>query len=316
MPQRFTIVVPVYQNEMNIDDTVEKLLSLQDRIDLELDLLFVEDGSTDGSREKLIAHRERHPDRIGLVLLTRNFGQTPAILAGLKHANGDCVGVISCDLQEPYEKFVDMLDAWRGGAKFVVGERVSRHEGTLHRAVSGTYWGLVRRHALRDFPRGGYDFCLLDRSVLHYVAEMGESHTSVFPLLWWLGYQAHRVPIVRQARTAGKSQWTWWMKLGFTIDTVISFTHIPARIVSTLGMLGSAGFLAATVYLGVNWFVKQSAPPGWMSVVAMLGLVASALLFSIGLVIEYLVRILDEVRGRPTFVVEKVVTRDVQVDQR
>ena len=307
MAKRFTIVVPVYQNEVNIDETVAKLLALQERIEPRLDLVFVDDGSTDGSRRKLLEQQRRIPERITVVLLTRNFGQTPAIQAGLQQAGGDCVGIISCDLQEPYEKFVDMLEAWDGGARFVVGERTQRRESGAHQAVSGLYWALVRRYALRDFPQLGYDFCLLDRTVVRQVNDLGESSTSIFPLLWWLGFSASRVPIVREVRTSGKSQWTWWMKLRLTADTVIAFTHLPARLVSALGVLGSLAFLTLTVYMGVNWYVKQSAPQGWMTVVAMLGLISSMALFAIGLVIEYLVRILDEVRGRPNFVVEDVL---------
>jgi polyisoprenyl-phosphate glycosyltransferase len=303
----FSIVIPVYQNEKNIDDTVGLLSQLQKNLkDYQLELVFVNDGSTDNSQELLLKHQAKHPDMISLIELTRNFGQTPAIQAGLQYASGHCVGIISCDLQEPFEKFIDMIQAWEGGAKFVVGERIERQESHFHQRVSNIYWKVVKKYALKDFPTQGYDFCLLDRSVVGEINRIDERNTSIFPLLWWLGYDAERILIIRQVRRKGTSQWKWWMKFKLTVDTIIGFTHIPARLVSGAGVVGSLFFVLFTIFMLIQWYILQAAPQGWMTVVLMLGLVGSSILFSIGLVIEYLVRILDESRGRPNYIIERV----------
>jgi glycosyltransferase involved in cell wall biosynthesis len=283
------------------------LLQLQKDVgDYQLELVFVDDGSSDGSRGLLLGFQKQHSDVISLVQLTRNFGQTPAIQAGLQYATGHCVGIISCDLQEPSDKFIDMVQAWEDGAKFVVGERIERLEGHVHKRTSNIYWNLVRKYALPDFPTQGYDFCLLDRSVVDEINKIHERNTSIFPLLWWLGYDAERIPITRRTRDKGVSQWTWWMKFKLTVDTIIGFTHIPARFVSGVGVTGGLFFVFFTFFMLIQWYILQAAPQGWMTVVLMLGLVGSSILFSIGLVIEYLVRILDESRGRPNYIIENV----------
>ena len=137
MKRTVSIVVPVYQNEANLQETVPKLLSLAARLPgYRLELVFVDDGSRDRSLVILADYAKRHPETIKVVKLSRNFGQTPAIQAGLRHAAGDCVGVISADLQEPWECFADMIKEWEGGAKFVMGERQERDETRRHQLVS------------------------------------------------------------------------------------------------------------------------------------------------------------------------------------
>jgi glycosyltransferase involved in cell wall biosynthesis len=171
----FSIVVPVYNNGANLPGTIPALLALQAELPgYDLELVLVDDGSRDGSRALILDFASRQPDRICAVLLTRNFGQNAAIQAGLRYAKGDCVGVISCDLQEPHEQFVPMVRAWEQGAKFVIGERVERAENWLHRTISGCYWYLLRRFAFADYPPMGFDFCLLDRQVVDDVNQINE----------------------------------------------------------------------------------------------------------------------------------------------
>lgn len=202
----FSIVVPVYQNRENLDATAGCLLDLADSLKAyEVEILFVDDGSTDGSRELLRGLVQRHPGRIRAVLLTRNFGQTPAIQAGLLHAKGSVVGIISCDLQEPHGKFVEMLALWERGNKFVIGERVERMEASGHRMLSSIYWRIVRRLAFPGFPSMGYDFCVIDRQLVRELNGINEKNSSIFVLLYWLGHAPARVPIVRQVRAAGPS---------------------------------------------------------------------------------------------------------------
>ena len=226
----FSIVVPVYQNRANLPETIPTLLALESSLPgYRLELVLVDDGSTDGSRDLVLAAARENPGRVRAVLLTRNFGQTAATQAGLRHAHGDCVGIISCDLQEPPALFIDMVRAWEGGARFVLGERVERAEGRGHKFLSGIYWYGVRRFAFPDFPSMGYDFCLLDRQVAQDVNRINEKNSSIFVLIYWLGYRPHRIPLRRELRRAGRSQWRLWKKLSFTTDMLIGFTHLPAR---------------------------------------------------------------------------------------
>lgn len=310
MPRTFSIVVPVFENEANLSDTVPKLLSLGSSLpSYALELIFVDDGSRDRSFTILTDYAARHPGRITIVKLTRNFGQIPAIQAGLRQATGDCVGIISADLQEPWEIFPDMVKEWERGAKFVMGERQAREETRLHQRVSGIYWYLIRRFAFADYPTMGYDFCLLDRQVVEDLNRINEKNTSIFVLTYWLGYRPVRLPITRKVREKGASQWRLWNKMTFTMDTLIGFTYLPARVISVTGFAVAILSVLYLVFLLTSWYVKGTAPLGWMTVVGLLTLLGSTILFSIGIVSEYLLRILDEARKRPPYVVERVVGR-------
>jgi dolichol-phosphate mannosyltransferase len=308
MARTFSIVVPVFQNEANLPDTVPKLLSLSAHLPgYALELVFVDDGSRDRSLQILAGYAAEHPGTIKVVKLARNFGQTPAIQAGLRYATGDCVGIISADLQEPWELFLDMVKEWERGARFVMGERQLREEGRRHRLVSGIYWNLIRRLAFPDFPGMGYDFCLLDRQVVEDINRINEKNSSIFVLIYWLGYRPVRLPITRQLREKGASQWRLGSKISFTVDTLIGFTYLPARLITVMGITTAAlCLLYLAVALGV-WFWFEAAPPGWMTVVGLLALLGAMILFSLGIVSEYLLRILDEARKRPPYVVERVI---------
>jgi dolichol-phosphate mannosyltransferase len=306
--KRLSIVVPVFQNEANLAATVPRLLSLRELLPgYELELVFVDDGSRDRSFDILCEHAAQHPDTIVVVKLTRNFGQTPAVQAGLRRASGACVGVISADLQEPCELFADMAAAWERGAMFVMGERQARLEGRVHRLLSGIYWKLIRRFAFADFPKMGYDFCLLDRRVVDDINRINEKNSSIFVLIYWLGYRAVRIPLTREVRRAGRSQWGLGKKVSFTVDTLVGFTYVPARLIMIMGFALAALSLCYLLYALASWAILHAAPPGWMTQVGLITLLGATMSGALGIISEYLLRILDEVRRRPPYVVERVV---------
>jgi dolichol-phosphate mannosyltransferase len=200
-----------------------------------------------------------------------------------------------------------MVAAWEQGARFVMGERLAREESPPHQLVSGMYWRIIRRFAFPDFPRMGYDFCLLDRQVVEDLNRINEKNSSIFVLIYWLGYRPVRLPITRQARRRGRSQWRIGKKVSFTVDTLLGFTYLPARLITIMSFGLGALSLAYLGFSIVSWFWLRSAPPGWMTQVGLLTLLGSMMSFALGIVSEYLLRILDEARKRPPFVVERVV---------
>jgi len=311
MKKIFSIVIPVYQNEANLSDTVPKLLELRSRIpsDYKLELIFVDDGSTDQSLEVIQRYAEENLDVVRIVKLTKNFGQTPAIQAGLRHASGHCVGIISADLQEPHEVFIDMLEEWERGSKFIIGERQDREEGWWHQKISGIYWKCIRKFAFSEFPKLGYDFCLLDRQIVKDINHINEKNSSIFVLIYWLGYHPTIIPIKRELRKKGRSQWKLWKKISFTFDTLIGFTTLPARFITSMGMVTGLLCLGYFTVMLIYWLSTRMAPPGWMTVVGLLSLLGSMMLFSVGIVSEYLLRILDEARKRPLYVVDRVIEK-------
>lgn len=304
----FSIVVPVYQNDKNLRHNIPKLLGLRDSLPTyDLELILVDDGSRDHSFEILKDLARESPESIRVVKLARNFGQTPAIQAGLRYSHGRCVGIISADLQEPFELFIEMVRKWEEGAKFIMGERCRREENRRHQMLSGIYWSIVRRFSLPDFPKMGYDFCLIDRQIVDNLNQINEKNSSIFVLIYWLGYRPVRIPIVRTLRKEGRSQWRLLKKISFTVDTIFNFTVLPARFITLSGITMAFFCALYLIWMLSLWLIYHQTPPGWMSVFGLLSTLGALLLFSIGLVSEYLLRILDESRKRPPYVVEEII---------
>lgn len=304
MNKILTILVPVYQNELNLRQTVNSLREAsQSFAGVDSHILFVDDGSTDRSSDLLDDFQKEDPNFVSVIHLSRNFGQTPAIQVGLKYATGDCVGIMSADLQEDPQHFKTMIDFWLRGEPFVIGERAIRNERRVHQFISNIYWKLVKRFAFPHFPENGYDYCLIDRKIVDLVNETGEKNTSIFVLLYWFGFVPKRVPIERRTRELGASQWNLKKKIIFTLDTLIGFTLIPARTITFCGFSFAIFCLLYLVGLLIQWFTVGRAPEGWMTVVSLILLASSSILFSLGIIAEYLLRILAESKNRPLSVV-------------
>jgi len=300
-------VVPVYYNEANLPDTIPALLALRTELPgHRIELVFVDDGSGDRSLEVLLDHQRRHADVIKVVKLTRNFGSMAAMEAGLAAATGDCVGVIAADLQDPPSLFAEMVRHWEGGTKAVFAVRADRQEPRMQKLASNTYYALIRRLALPNYPRGGFDFFLIDRQVVGDVLRIREKNTNLMSLIFWLGYKPVMIPYVRRAREKGKSRWTLWMKLKLFIDSFVSFSYVPIRALSVAGILLALSAFGYAAYVLVLWFAKGIPVKGYAPIVIFLALFSGIQMIMLGVLGEYLWRALDETRRRPAYVVERV----------
>src|SRR5688572_5751590 len=268
-----SIIVPIYFNELNIPDTVPRLLALAPRLPgYRLEIVFVDDGSKDGSLDALRDAQRRNPDVITVVKLTRNFGSMAAIQAGFTVATGDCVGMVTADLQDPPELFLEMISHWERGCKAVFAVRSDREDSALQKAFAKGYYALMRRFALPDYPRGGFDFFLVDRQVVTEVNRTHEKNTNLMSLIFWMGHKPVMIPYVRQARTKGKSRWTLSKKIKLFIDSFVAFSYAPIRFLSTLGLLvaASAFFYAAWVFY--LWLAHGIPVKGYAPIVILLAL--------------------------------------------
>lgn len=306
-PRRFSIVVPVYYNEPNLPDTVPALLSLRDRLPgYDLELVFVDDGSGDRSLPLLLEYQAAYPEEVKVVKLTRNFGSMAAIQAGLTVATGDCVGMISADLQDPPELFLDMLGHWERGAKAVFAVRADREEPLTQKLFSSTYYFLMRRLALKGYPSGGFDFFVIDRQVVREVNRIHEKNTNIMSLIFWLGFQPVMIPYVRRRRVKGRSRWTVAKKLKLFIDSFAAFSYVPIRFMSAVGLLVALGAFLTGAYVFYEWSVSNIPVKGYTPIVILLTGTAGVQMLMIGVLGEYLWRALDESRRRPLYVVDKV----------
>jgi glycosyltransferase involved in cell wall biosynthesis len=300
-----SIVVPVYFNEANLPLTVRELLALREKIG-DTEIVLVDDGSEDRSYSVMEELQRTYPAAITLVKLTRNFGSMAAILAGLSVARGRCIGMIAADLQDPPELFVEMHHAWRQGQKAVFAVRSDRAETGFNRWAAYAYYSLMRRFALKGYPRGGFDYFLIDRQVAEEVVKIGEKNTNLMSLVFWLGFSAKLIPYVRRERQAGQSRWTLGKKVKLFIDSFVAFSYFPVRAMSLFGVLVSLTAFGYAAFVVVYSLIHGMPVAGFSTLASLLALLSGLQMLMLGILGEYLWRTLDESRRRPVFVIDQV----------
>jgi len=313
--KKISIVIPIF-NEPNLPDLVPRLLALKEKLpDSEFEFIFVDDGSKDNSLETLLQFREKFPKEILVVKLTRNVGSHSAIRAGLRVSKGDCVGVISADLQDPPELFVDMIKYWQKGTKAVLAVRKDRLDPGPSKILSKIYYYFIKKYAIPDFPKGGFDFFLVDMQIVHELNKIPEKNTNIMNLLFWLGFDFVTIPYVRQKRKKGKSGWTFSKKVKIAIDSFIGFSYVPIKLLPSIGIIFA---IAAFAYGGIvfyNWLVGNVPVEGWTSTIILVTFIGGIQMIMLGILGEYLWRTLDETRKRPLFVIDKIFDIDEKISE-
>ena len=305
--KKISIVVPVYFNEPNLPETIPRLLELKKKIsEYELELVFVDDGSKDKSLEILLDFQKKTPNIIKVVKLTRNFGSMAAIQAGMSVASGDCVGVISADLQDPPELFIEMVKRWENGIKAVFAARTDRKESLLQKLFAGIFYKMIRRYALPEFPKGGFDFFLIDRKIVNELNETREKNTNLMNLIFWYGYDYVILPYTRQSRKHGKSRWTFSKKVKLVIDSFVGFSYVPIKLLPFIGAAFAIGAFIFGIFILYNWAIGNIEVEGWTTVIIILTFAFGIQMFMTGIIGEYLWRTLDETRKRPGYVIDKI----------
>jgi len=305
--KKFSLIVPVFFNEFNLPDTIPQLLQISTLIPgYLLELVFVDDGSGDRSLEILLESQKTNPEIIKVVKLTRNFGSMAAIQAGFTVATGDCVGVIAADLQDPPELLLEMIHHWENGIKVMLAVRQDREESAAQKLFANTYYALVRRFAIQNYPRGGFDFLVVDRQVVDEVNKIREKNTNFMTLIYWLGFKPILIPYTRKARTKGESRWTIDKKIKLFVDTFVAFSYFPIRLFSIIGFLVAiASFLYGTWIL-IYKLVYGIDVEGWVPMMVILTFTAGLQMTMLGVLGEYLWRTLDESRNRPSYVIDEI----------
>jgi len=303
----FSIVVPVYFNEENLPETIPNLLALQQLLPgYGLELVFIDDGSGDNSLKILLDFQKQYPDIIQIVKLTRNFGAETATQVGLLYAKGNCVGIIAADLQDPPELFLDMIKHWEKGSRVVFGVRQDREDGFFPKMFSNIYYYLVRKFAIANYPKGGIGISLIDRQVVNEVNKIMEKNSSIHPLICWLGYKPAFISYIRRSRKKGKSRWTLQKKIKLFVDTFVSFSYLPLRLFSVIGLLLALGAFIYACYVIYGWLRFGIIVQGWFSIILILTITSGVQMTMLGILGEYLWRTLEETRKRPHFVVDSI----------
>ena len=306
-----SFVVPVYNEEESVALFIREMSAEMSRLGEAFEFVFVDDGSEDMTLAALDAALAGHTAQV--VSFSRNFGKEAALLAGLHRARGEAVIPIDVDLQDPPELIGAMIAKWREGAEVVVAVREGRPDDSfLKRSTAGLFYRLFNRLSRMRIVENAGDFRLLDRKVVDVLRQLPERTLFMKGLLSWPGFRVERVSFVRKTRAAGRSKFNYWKLWNFAIDGITSYSTAPLRI---WFYIGSAVFLASAVYallIVAGVLIRGVDVPGYASImVAVLGL-GSLQIMALGVIGEYVGRISEEVKGRPSYVVR--ATREYAPD--
>ena len=305
---KLSVVVPCYYNEENIPVTVRELVANEANFppEVSFEYVFVNDGSGDDTLGALKTAQQLYPGRIRIVDLAGNVGSYNAIVAGMAHATGDCMAVITADMQDPPELMVQMYVHWQQGYKLVIGNRQDREETGFSQTLAKTFHWLMKNMALRNIPDGGFDFVFFDRQVAAEVLKLHERNSNVFYLMVWLGFAYVNIPYTRRKREIGKSRWTLSKKIKLLVDSLLAFSFVPIRAISVLGFGLGAVALIYGLYIIALRFTSSNEPAGWTTLMVVVLFVSAFQMIALGVIGEYVWRGLDAARKRPLYVVRDV----------
>lgn len=295
-----SLVIPVYRNEESIPELMAALIGIANELDRPLEVIFVIDGSPDGSFAKI---RELLPGsgiNGKVVLLSRNFGSFAAIREGLSRASGEFTAVMAADLQEPPSLIVDFFRAFENNDVDVVfGIREARNDPWGSRVTAGIFWWIYRRFVRKDVPVGGVDVFAVNRAFLNRVIAFEEANGSLLGLLFWMGGRRRFIPYVRQERRHGKSAWTFAKKFTYLLDSIFAFTDAPIRMLLAIGLVGIGTSFALGIAVLIAKFAGLVAVPGYAGTMLAVLFFGGLNALGLGLVGNYAWRAYENTKRRP-----------------
>lgn len=301
----YSVIVPMYNEELVIEHTYERLKETMDEAGEPYELIFVNDGSKDRTVELVSLIAECDPN-VRLVDFSRNFGHQIAISAGMDYANGDAVVVIDADLQDPPSVILAMIEKWKEGYEVVYGRRLKRKGETLFKKLTAkAFYRLLRSMTNVDIPLDTGDFRLIDRKVCDVLRGLKEKNRFVRGLISWIGFRQTSVEYVREERFAGETKYPLKKMISFALDGITSFSYKPLKIATYLGFLLSLSsfvYLLIVLYQGLFTDTTQ---PGWATIVVLNLLFNGIILILLGVIGEYIGRIYDESKDRPLYIVRE-----------
>ncbi|WP_085700606.1 MULTISPECIES: glycosyltransferase family 2 protein [unclassified Pseudomonas] len=306
-PVKLSLVIPVFNEEDSLDGFLLRIHQVFEQEALvQLELVFVNDGSSDTTLERLLI-RQQSDSRIRIVDLSRNFGKEAAMSAGLQIATGQIVVPIDVDLQDPPEVILQMIERWREGFEVVLGHRISRRNDTWAKQTSASwFYRLHNRIADQPLPENVGDFRLMDRCVVDALLTLPESRRFMKGLFAWVGFRTTQVEYERPERAAGQSKFNGWRLWNFALEGITSFSTEPLRIWTYLGALVSLVSFAFAMFIVLRTVLHGVDLPGYASLMVAVTFLGGLQLIGIGVLGEYLGRTYIEAKRRPVFLVRRI----------
>lgn len=304
MRELLTVVIPAYNEEKMIAKTSSTITGILKDANIPYELIFVDDGSKDGTWGCIEEETAKDPQVKGLHF-SRNFGKESAIFAGLSHANGECTVVIDCDLQHPPVKIVEMYELWEQGYEIVEAVKSDRgKESALHRLCAKCFYSIMSKATNIDMRRAS-DFKLLDKKAVLVLINMKEKNSFFRALSSWIGFKTTKIEFEVQERTEGETKWSTRSLIKYAIINMTSFSTAPMQVVTILGII----LFVVSVVLSVITLVQKImgiAVEGFTTIIIFQAFSSSIIMIGLGIIGFYISKIYEEMKDRPKFIVSKV----------
>lgn len=307
MQPTISVLTPAFNEEHNLPLLYHALVAASAQFGKDFEWVIVDDHSEDKTFE-VASGLAKADERVRVLRLARNSGSHNALWCGFEHTRGRCVVIVAADLQDPPETIALMLERWRNGAQVVWAVRTRQPQSTAtDRFFARTYWWMMRRLArLPDVAPTGADMVMIDLTVVQALRRFAERNVSIFALITWMGFRQTSITYDKQPRLHGRSGWTMRKKLKLVIDSIVSFTFLPVRFFSALGIISALlGFIYAA-FIIARTLAFGTPVEGWSSLMVIILLLSGLQLLMLGVLGEYVWRSLQEARARPRYLIESM----------
>jgi glycosyltransferase involved in cell wall biosynthesis len=306
-----SVVAPAYNEQEVLGEFYRRVVEVLRATGAEYEIVLVNDGSRDTTLS-LMHSIQAMDSHVCVVDLSRNFGKEIALTAGLEHTNGDVVVVLDSDLQDPPELIPEMLEAWREGYDVVYGVRTHRDGETWFKKISAKYFYQIIRAVSRvDIPKDTGDFRLMTRRAVLELSRLKEEHRFMKGLFAWIGFPSKPIYYRRDPRLAGETKWNYWNLWNFAIEGLTSFSVAPLKIATYFGLGVASISLLYAVFVTWKALVFGDSVKGYPSLMAVVLFLGGVQLISVGVLGEYIGRIFNEVKRRPLYLVNRVLSSDL-----
>ena len=299
-----SVVVPVYNEQEVLPEFHRRLGAALAALPAKSEIIYIDDGSRDGSRALLARLHDADP-RVAVIALSRNFGKEIAMTAGLDRAEGDAVVVIDSDLQDPPELLGDMVAAWQAGADVVLMRRATRaQESWFKKATAGAFYRVIGRMSDIDIPENVGDFRLMSRRAVEAFRRLPERSRFMKGMFAWIGYPTRELTYDRDGRFAGETKWNYWKLWNFALEGITSFSAAPLKIASYVGFVTALVAFTYGVFVIGKTLLFGDPVRGYPTLVVLVLFLGGLQLMALGIIGEYIARMFVEVKRRPLYLVE------------
>jgi len=314
---KLSCVIPCYNEEDNILPFFNSLSQTLEAAGLSYELLFVDDGSRDGSLERLRALAAEKP-AVRVIRFSRNFGKEAAMYAGLRAAKGDYVSIVDADLQQPPEVLLQMVNMLEADPELdcVAAFQKNRRESGPMRFFKGAFYGLINRVAEIEFVSGASDFRTLRRNMVDALNSVTEYYRFSKGLFSWVGFRTEYIPYEARERASGKTKFSFWKLLQLAFEGIIAFTTMPLKLATVAGLLTAAVSVIYLVVVVLQKLIQGIDVPGYATIVVLILLLGGMQLFFLGVIGEYLARMYIQTKNRPVYIIKETFGGEAEEENK